>query len=356
MNGSRKTVNLISPELKDVLPAILSYLRVNPVAVSHCFIYDRHNVLTPNNLQKLFTIAMFISVASACKQLYSQVVDLLKSFKFDPLPHLKPEDFLCAAFSLVGELELLKWARNSSCKTTAVCANACAGGHEEIIKWLVDEGMDFSQDNQCCPSASTNGRLNILVYLVDGLKLPLSSQCFSDAIDFGHLNILNYLIQNKCPEDPKAYARAAYNKQIRVLELLKLSDIICNYNVTGPAADVGDIVTLDWLKKNNFPFDYNTCSYAARKGHLKVVQWLYENGAKFGTNYCETAIKFNQWKCLIYGLENNSPVTRCIWDRVLDPDNKLEIPDEDRKILNRLYQQKEGVNYVPPQTSTLESR
>ena len=71
------------------------------------------------------------------------------------------EDMRLAAY--LGQLEVLKWAREQGCPWDSwTCYHAAAGGHLEVEQWA--RGRDCPRDQSTCHTAARRGHLEVLMW------------------------------------------------------------------------------------------------------------------------------------------------------------------------------------------------
>jgi hypothetical protein len=68
---------------------------------------------------------------------------------------------VCAIAAEVGNLDVLKWARENDCPwDDETCANAAEGGHLEVLKWARENDCPWDEDT--CANAAQGGHLETL--------------------------------------------------------------------------------------------------------------------------------------------------------------------------------------------------
>ena len=148
----------------------------------------------------------------------------------------------------IGDLEMLKWAKENGIKIIGDCATqAAANGHFEVFLWLAE--------NQCYIDGNTfkyTDSIEILNWAkLHGYSIPTGSILFS--LCENSLEVMKWLYENGyCP---------AFESRFCVL-----------------AARDGYLETLKWLRTVGCPWDENTLCSAAANGFLDIIKWAIENG------------------------------------------------------------------------------
>lgn len=349
-------------DLIDIMPLIMSKIVIDPKEISHCFVFKKDYFLTTNHLEKIFTIANLLPLASTCRHFFHLVKTFIKKKNYSSLDYFKPSEYICPVYSLLNQRRLIRWSISCGCDMNAIASNASANGNIHLMKWLIEDmHVNFTNDEQCCPSASTNGRVDALKYLHEELKMPLTLQCSMDAIDFGQVEVLEYLVASQTPICPKAYSRAAYSGKINVLEFLKKHNIPCKTAPMEPAADNDQVNCMEWLFREGYTITDNVFYFAIRKGRINVLKWIRN---KFNTHpryrnalpprdYDQRCILYRQWDALIYGLEHfHIEVKDRDWIRALfqvrekqEEENVFPMEEQVKEKLRQLIAKRQSVAY-----------
>ena len=176
-----------------------------------------------------------------------------------------PWSKLNSYFSLIGNLELLKFSYENSCLWTDKYSK---------YAWFGDE---------TCENAALNGHLDCLKYAHEN-DYEWNRWTCNNAIKNGHLECLKYAHKNKCPFD------------------YYLSSIL--------AAQYGQLECLKYVHENGCEMYEETCMYAALNGHLEILKYAHEHGCPWDKYTCEWAVKNGQLECLKYAHENG-----CKWSK-----------------------------------------
>ena len=137
---------------------------------------------------------------------------------------------------------------------------ASRNGHLKIVKYLVEQGVDFQTcNNHAVQMASVSGHLEIVKYLVGKSAnfRDASGEAFRSAVMEGHLDVVQYLVE-------KGVGRNLLNYAVRI------------------ASCYGHLEVVKYLieKGANFRVGNNEAVHtASRECHFKVVKYLVEQGA-----------------------------------------------------------------------------
>ncbi len=134
----------------------------------------------------------------------------------------------------IGNLSLLKWAKENKCPWGTTCSSAASNGHLDILKWARKNGCYWNE--YTCSNAASNGHLDCLKWVRENGCPWNSHTCFS-AANGGHLDCLKWARENGCPWYGDLCDRAALN---------------------------GHLDCLKWAVKNGCPWDKNLCILCSR--------------------------------------------------------------------------------------------
>jgi hypothetical protein len=110
-------------------------------------------------------------------------------------PHVRRD--VCALAADVGNLDVLKWARENDCPwDDETCANAAEGGHLEVLKWAREN--DCPWDELTCAHAAWKGHLEVLKWAREN-GCPSNELTCSSAALGGHLEVLKWARENGAP-------------------------------------------------------------------------------------------------------------------------------------------------------------
>ncbi len=219
---------------------------------------------------------------------------------------------------------------------------AVQNGNFCMVKWLILKG--FSCNSDCCLEAVSNGRLDIVQYLLSTNCAFDKNKMFPAATNSFNEDLLEWLFQQGCPfMEEESFLLACYVGNFAFIKWMKLhgstawesyikkiaaaqgnlealkwaldqdqkaNDLDnCMYILTINAASGGHLHVIEWLKYNstNFFLDPHVSVVAARKGHIELLQWVITSG-------CQWDI----YKCCIAAIEN-SRLSILIWIKTIDP-------------------------------------
>jgi hypothetical protein len=98
--------------------------------------------------------------------------------------------------SILGHLEILKWARIQGCDWNAyTCAYAAKGGHLEVLKWSRSQGCDWTVCT--CACAAMGGHLEVLKW-ARAQGCDWNAGTCVRAAEGGHLEVLKWAKTQGC--------------------------------------------------------------------------------------------------------------------------------------------------------------
>lgn len=175
-------------------------------------------------------------------------------YSFD---HGLPRDRVgvCSAIARLGNLELLKWAREQGCPwDSSTCSAAARSGNLGMLQWLREDENDCPWDEDTCLSAAKGGFVEVLKYAYENGCPAHSYEC-EFAAEGGHREVLEWSQQE--------------NRQYT----FKWSHWTC-----AVAAGAGHLELLQWLRANKCKWNWRTVDLARKGGHMDIVNWAEDNG------------------------------------------------------------------------------
>ena len=125
---------------------------------------------------------------------------------------------VCAEAAKVGNLDVLKWARENDCPwDETTCAHAALRGHLEILKWAREN--DCPWNGSTCSTAAYKGRLEVLKWAREN-GCPWTAWTCAQAAYGGHLEVLKWARENGCPWDSRTIAYAYPHHEVRQWAIL----------------------------------------------------------------------------------------------------------------------------------------
>lgn len=174
----------------------------------------------------------------------------------------------------------------TSHRNDSIGAIACARGHVDILRFLVEHGYEVSiTDVQCFVAG---GHLNCLEYVHATQPIFINTHCmvwlYHVAVSHGHQHILQFLYHIK----PHANG----------------------VDLVAGAARHGHLNCLLFLHEQGCPFHENTTAIAAINGHSDCLQYAVEHGCPMHPNTSRVVAEYGNLDCLIYAHQHGSPISR----------------------------------------------
>jgi ankyrin repeat protein len=131
---------------------------------------------------------------------------------------MSKEDFIeavkCGNVALVRELK--NTIKDYQTRALAV-EEACENGHLNVLHAL----QDYPLSPMCLFFAANRGHMNCVVWLLN-IKCPKTAYACAGAAAGGHVDILKFLVENGCPVDwGYAYRKAKERRQYHVCDFIK---------------------------------------------------------------------------------------------------------------------------------------
>jgi hypothetical protein len=158
--------------------------------------------------------------------------------------------------SLIGDLEVFKWAHSTACTSGGFLTRIQAyGGHVHILEWRRVHEFEFCWDKSALLTACQRGHIHVLEWAIDkyGCCDVIADECFHTALEFYrhcHLHLLSF-IHSRWPnvlKCSKIWNRAAWN---------------------------GDFELCFWLYKHGCPFLPDTYKIAWKYSNYALAKWLH---------------------------------------------------------------------------------
>lgn len=179
-----------------------------------------------------------------------------------------------------GHKDLFVWAEEHGYKdydSDFICRAAVEYGSFELLKWLAME-RGFKCNKYVFHKAALLGNIEILKW-AKWYECNWTSYTCAFAAQGGQLETLEWLIENGCPVDKHTLYYAADGGQIEILVYMKEMNYAIEFDevISVRAAENGQLEVLKWLKENNYPCDQYASIYANEKGFADVAEWIKNN-------------------------------------------------------------------------------
>lgn len=229
-------------------------------------------------------------------------------------------DFSRTALHLAGEAgqyHILDWFKEAGFgRAQDVKAEAAARrGDREVLEEILKEKRVSTVRPSIFWAAVENGNLETLEWLLENYGEGLSFDELEDAINkaakAGHVHVLNWLQeQGTLILSSSVVSYAASAGRINVLEWAESEGIFGQSSTACEMAAEGNhFETLKWLRGRGCGWDEGTFASAASSGNLEMLKWMKEEGCPWDSSVCSVAA-FNQNHELLKWLRENG----CPWD------------------------------------------
>lgn len=208
-----------------------------------------------------------------------------------------------------GFLNLLKWAKSQKCPLTRAPYGAAKGGHLRILRWL-DQNQTQWASLGCALHAIKNGKLKALKWLIchgspikhHNLAIPAAESCSKKMMKwaFKHGGTLTH--------EAGIGIKLAEKGRVDLLAWLvdkhkyPLSEVWMR-----EAAMLGHLDLLKWGFSRGLKGDVHTFSNAAIQGNLEVLQCLLKHGCPWDESVCRAAANNSNWAALAWLRAHGAP-------------------------------------------------
>jgi hypothetical protein len=167
----------------------------------------------------------------------------------------------------------------------------------QVIKWAIDNKIEYSEDAVC--SACLYGNLDILILLLSSgflLKASKHRTPCGLAIQGNHTHVVKYLIEDAlknntgCAFEAQSLAYASLNGNLEMVKLLisfGFKWIVpptyfgADHYVISEAARGGHLELIKWMKQEGCPWGTSTFREASGFGNIEMMEWIRDNGCPF---------------------------------------------------------------------------
>ncbi|EGZ14589.1 hypothetical protein PHYSODRAFT_417221, partial [Phytophthora sojae] len=188
--------------------------------------------------------------------------------------------------SATGDLDVLEWIfKNTNFVVyVGLVAVAAAGGHLNVVRWLIDRQVADQPNSPkytkaAMDGAAGNGHLAVVQWLHQHRSEGCSTSAMDVAATNGHLDVVQWLSANReegCTTE--AMDGAARNGHLLVVDFLHDGLNGCTTRAMDTAASNGHLAVVEWLSDYRFEgCTTDAMDEAAEGGHLDVVKWLHRS-------------------------------------------------------------------------------
>lgn len=191
----------------------------------------------------------------------------------------------CDAAAQCGSLEVVRYLHEEKkIPVTSTTLNvAVENGHLDLVKYLMDQKITVQHD--LAISAASSGNVDVLKF-VHERGLPWTTgqykNIYTAAISSNSVACMKYAFENGCPlpaTDLQTICRAAVDHN--ALDCLKY------------AREIG----CDWNASDSFT---GLCYIAMTNGFFEVFKYLHENGCSLNQNFCSLAARSGRLEFMKY--------------------------------------------------------
>jgi len=242
-----------------------------------------------------------------------------------------------------GSVKILKlFSQRMVLSGSKILENAIKFGHLKLVKWIAEHYSDDFKSHEYYIVAVRHGRLDILKYIMSfPEKLEYFIYHLKDASCLvasagGHLDVLKWLLCDlldhptiinmeltlkrlsflphfleTMPQFCVSICLAAANcRQLHVLKWLKEKGFSLHRSICKAAVDTDCIELLIWLRENRCPWYEKICTRTAGNGCLEILKWAMSNGDKYDENTLKSALVSGEPELVKWLLYNKCPLKR----------------------------------------------
>ena len=239
---------------------------------------------------------------------HMQILYWLKKNKY--YPHLYWKHDICIFAAKHGHLEPFVWL-NSKYYDSRVFLAAAKQGHVHILEWFLSIGVKLPSN--IWDYVVRIGNLETVKHVVENGH-SLSRRAMGLAARKGHLEIVKYL----CSIYTKylgafVCSMAAEGGHLNVLQWLRESGCNWDSETTQCALERGNLEILKWATENGCPIRSTASETASRYGNLHILKWLYDSGyIKLNIECMKSAIRGGHWEIIHWLIGNGiKPDSAC---------------------------------------------
>ncbi len=207
-----------------------------------------------------------------------------------------PKCDVMSALARRGHLDAMRQlhaqSRTASLVQPSTLRQAAAGGHLNVVRWLMEE--QGCRDGSC-------------------------GEAYTAAAEYAQLHILQYLRarQPPLPCNIHACVAAAHGGHVAILDWLRRDRLGWTSDVAAAAAGAGQLATLRWVVEQGCPLgtrNGNDCAReAAAGGHVDVLRFLGSQNCVLTAGVAEQAAQHGQLQALLWLRQKGCPWDGTCW-------------------------------------------
>ena len=215
---------------------------------------------------------------------------------------------LCEEAAAIGSVKILSWlVTEADLPISLVAADTAArAGHKDVVQWIYRQG--FPMSHEILNYAAEGGNLELVQWIRDELHRPLSWLTCRGAAAGGHVDVLGWLVDNNCKFDVDTiYSEAIKGRHPEVIEYMQSHGHTWPHGATAIAAMSGSLDILQWAHRDGCPCTEKTARDAAMGGHVEALMWLRKNRCEWDEKVCSRAAEYGHLHVLQYAVANDCP-------------------------------------------------
>ena len=250
------------------------------------------------NIIKSSSFSGYHSILLWIKYIFLRYISHYYSQNF-PKAFAKHNSVVMDGAASCGRVDILKWGFEVGCETSSsACRFAADAGHLEALIWLHEHQFPCILD--VCIAAIENEHLHVLQWLLENMKIRNHSKY--RLVDLtartGNLEMLKYLIETKkFPISEDVFTNAVSGGNVEMLKWLEKNDCFWTDEAMGIAIRGRYLEVIKWLHENGCPWsDYHGLQAVDTKS-VEIVTYMYNRGCKFDSK-ASAAAAFPVFKAL----------------------------------------------------------
>jgi hypothetical protein len=224
---------------------------------------------------------------------------------------LQDDEFVLTSVAATGRVDIAEIIIEKGALWNCICLVVAAQeGYQEFIDFAIHSGCPLGDTEEVVGAAADNGHEELVRWLVEEKKFHLHADVAVRAARGKQPELLRYLHEKGCPLDRRVVRECIIRGEFELVKWLStkvsMPNSICNL-----AATHGHLNILKWaVSKLGFCVGELTCRNAAEKGHLQMLRYLRDElECPWNGSVVEAACVRGHVDVVQYALEHN-----CVWD------------------------------------------